>query len=173
MTLLIVINISKLRLKLDAFHPDGVGGVGCVGELIIRTTMLFSTGALFLPIIYQVGKYGSVAFPYIVFLAVCFSSFSLVSFLVPSFIIYRAANRQKESILNDLRHRYRKARFAIEGGKARTRRMYTALEVMCIMDEYRAYARLRVFPINLNILVQVVYSVIIPFVLLLIDHFML
>lgn len=40
-------------MEIDPLHPDGLGGLSSVGYVAIRTTLLFSAGSLFIPILFR------------------------------------------------------------------------------------------------------------------------
>ncbi|MEW6197770.1 MAG: hypothetical protein AB1601_03775 [Planctomycetota bacterium] len=79
---------------IDPYHPDNVGGLGAFGSLTIRTTMLFSSGALYVPILTltatELGPYiGAGAWA----LVILFSLFIGWSFLVPNYTVFATARR--------------------------------------------------------------------------------
>lgn len=49
-TFLVIRDISAEPLRIDPMHPDGLGGITIIGQFAIRTTALFSLGALLLPL---------------------------------------------------------------------------------------------------------------------------
>jgi hypothetical protein len=106
-TLLIIRGLANEQLRIDPLHPDGLGGMSVVGDYAIRTTALFSVGALLLPLQLQyAATVGAEATSLIYVMALVYVVFIAASFLYPTIAVNRRADAVRTDILDDLRTQY-------------------------------------------------------------------
>lgn len=175
-TMLAIREISREKLTVDPFHPDKLGGLSCIGTYAIGTTLLFSTGSLFLPIIFDFISAGE---PTVVLSALyaavfVFSGFTLFSFLYPTVKINRAAESARRAILENLRQQYAVLQRSVARRNTRTANLSEAYpRLNHLRDEYMDYRRMKLYPFEVEILVKLIISVILPFILLLVNRYLL
>ncbi|MFC7226482.1 hypothetical protein N0B31_03630 [Salinirubellus salinus] len=165
---------DAVDLRIDPLHPDGLGGLGAFGFLAIRTTLLTSLGALLLPMGFEMAAgqrlewlVGSAILLYTVFIA--------GTFAYPTFRVHKVADRLREAELNRLRAEIRglpgQLSAAGDGDTAAVdnRELAVQLEIQRLRREYREYADVKLYPMSVSILAQLVGSVLLPLFFLLLD----
>lgn len=90
--------ISKGRILIEPLHVDKLGGLSPVGYYAIGTTLLFSSGSLFLPFIAEAvivsrGQLNDL----ILFGMFIYSLFILLSFLYPTTVIHQTAKKESNA----------------------------------------------------------------------------
>jgi len=91
----------KRPLRLNQYHADGLGGLSCFGRLAIGTTALFSSGAVFLPILMRVAKHSEFG-PQVVYGLVFLYTIAIATcFLLPTFLVCRRAKNVKKQMLRE------------------------------------------------------------------------
>lgn len=168
-TFLVIRDISAELLRIDPMHPDGLGGMTIIGQFAIRTTALFSLGALLLPLQLQYAAIvGPTATTLIYVMAGVYGLFIAGSFLYPTLKINRQANGVREDILDDLRQQYEALKQ--EAGEPRVGAAIETTDPAIeqkldrIRQEYEDYESVRLYPMEITILVRLVGSVILPIV---------
>jgi hypothetical protein len=178
--LLVAVTVSTVRhvvredVAIDPLHPDGLGGVGVVGRLSIRTTTLFSVGALLLPTLFDfAAAVGPTATAVVYAMTGAYAVAIAVSFLYPTLVVYRRCDEIRESVLDDLRRQYRAVKREADEPVvgADTRRTDAAAEAKLrrIRREYEDYRTVSLYPLRLGIVVRLVGSVLLPFAFTVVD----
>ncbi len=95
-------NVCCVGLSFNPYHPDKFGGFSAFGRFSVRGALLFSTGALVLPLAFEVvakmGQ-GSPALNGMVYILIgCFMLTTLVSFIAPVTEIKKFVDREKERV---------------------------------------------------------------------------
>jgi hypothetical protein len=163
---------DTVELRIDPLHPDGLGGLGAFGFLAIRTTILTSLGALLLPMGFEMAAgqglewlVGSAILLYTLFIA--------GTFAYPTFRVHRVADRLREAELNRLRAEIRglprELSTAADASPVDNRELAVQLEIQRLRREYREYADVKLYPMSVSILAQLVGSVLLPLAFLLLD----
>lgn len=159
-TSLVVRTIAKEDIVVDPIHPDSLGGIGCVGTYAIGTTVLFSTGSLFLPAGFLVADAPETRG--LVYTAVmAFSGFILLSFLYPTVKIHNKAKLAREQILYSLWKRQKVLR-------ASNRPEDDAL-LERLQAEYGEYKGVHLYPFEIRILAELGTSVLLPLAFLILQ----
>lgn len=166
-TFLVIRDISAKRLHIDPLHPDGLGGMTIIGQFAIRTTALFSLGALLLPLQLQyAATVGSTATTLIYVMAGVYGVFIAGSFIYPTLKINRRANAIRESILHDLRGQYEALKQAADepriGADIETTDPAIEQKLHRIRTEYEDYESVRLYPMEVTIFIRLTGSVILP-----------
>lgn len=176
-TMLAIREISQEHLSIDPFHPDKLGGLSCIGYYAIGTTLLFSTGSLFLPVIFEFvsqGQAGGIAASILLFAVSMFSGFTLLSFLYPTIKTNRAAQSARYKILEKLRQEYALLLRSIKEKDERTAEQSGAYaKLNQVRSEYMDYRKMKLYPFEVEILIKLIISVILPFIVLLVDKYLL
>lgn len=173
-TLSVVRSVAVNRLRVDPFHPDGLGGMSVVGSFTIQTTVLFSTGALLLPLQLQyAAATGPTTTGLIYLMGGLYAVFIAASFLYPTYAVSRRAERVRSDALNRIREQYRaiKRNAGEPDVGASTDGADTATEqkLQRIRQEYRDYESLRLYPLDFSIAARLVGSVLLPLLFIVLD----
>jgi hypothetical protein len=102
-------NICTADIIFNPFHPDKFGGISDFGDFAVRIALYFSSGALVLPLVYEVVE--NIAIEYnslsivIYFFAGFFIVVMLAAFFVPILEIKKLADYAKERIMVESRNK--------------------------------------------------------------------
>ncbi|MFB6177047.1 MAG: hypothetical protein ABEI99_07900 [Halobaculum sp.] len=178
--LLVAVTLSTVRhvvreeIAIDPLHPDGLGGVSAVGRLSIRTTTLFSVGALLLPTLFDFAAgVGPTATAVVYLMTAAYTVAIVVSFVYPTVVVYRRADEIRATVLDDLREQYRTVKR--EAGEpvvgADTERTDAAAEAKLrrVRREYEDYRTVSLYPFEPTVIARLVGSVLLPLVFLVVD----
>jgi len=174
-TLLAIKEMSNEQLNIDPLHPDKLGGLSCVGYYAIGTTVLFSTGSLFLPAAFQLVAESKMLIAYVYMAVFLFSVFILFSFLLPTIIIHRKAEFIRNSILNKLRKEYYTLSQKIKNRHQNIpdENILTYFQLSYLREEYLTYKNVKLYPFEIGIFAKLMSSVVLPFVFILIQNYLL
>lgn len=174
-TLLAIKEISNEQLNIDPLHPDKFGGLSCVGYYAIGTTILFSTGSLFLPAAFQLVAENEILIPYVYLAVFLFSIFILFSFLLPTIVIHQKAKFVRDNILDKLRKDYHTLSQKIKNKHQNLTNedILTYLHLSYLREEYFAYKNVKLYPFEIEIFAKLISSVVLPFLFLLIQNYWL
>lgn len=156
------------RIVIDPYHHDGLGGMSSFGYFAIRTTVLVSTGALLLPLAFELAA-GS-AFEAVIYAAVVvYMAFIALSFFYPTLVINRRANEVRAERLEELREAIRDLRrdTAVVGDREAdpdVDDVARQLEIQRLRDRHEDYRDVKLYPMSPEILSQLVGSVILPLI---------
>lgn len=170
-TILSIDELSKENLKIDPFHPDKLGGLSVFGEYAISTTLLASTGSFFLPIALELFLNSRMATPIIYFTVAIFCFVILLSFLYPTYRINNKADLIRTAILEDLRKKYYHYKKSIDE-KNHGNDLSYYLELEKLRNEYQDYSAVKLYPFEIEILIKLASSVILPILFLLIQDYL-
>lgn len=170
---------ATVEVRIDPLHPDGLGGLGAFGFLAIRTTLMTSLGALLLPMGFEMAA--GQGLRWLVGTAiVLYTLFIAGTFAYPTYRVHRVADRLRESELDRLRREIRglpgqlstaadTATDTDDGSAVDNRELAVQLEIQRLRREYREYADVKLYPMSVSILAQLVGSVLLPLCFLLLD----
>ena len=171
-TILLIREITKHELEIDPLHPDNLGGLSTVGYCSIRTTLLYSTGSLFLPLLFYLSSTGER--PTIVFaIASIYVLTILSSFIYPTVIVNRRAQDYRDGILEDLRHQYANLEQEISSsGQDELNELNKRLELQRVQRKYESYNSLRLYPLQIEILTRLAGSILLPILFIFIEFYL-
>lgn len=174
-TVLVIHEIAKLEFEVDPLHPDGLGGLSTIGYYAIRTTLTFTSGSLLLPLAFIFVRGNAPA--WLIYVIVAGFMFALaVSFFYPTFIINQEAQEHREQELDRLRKEHAQAKrdmeqySAVEESKTQ-KELVKRLELQRIRKEYQDYNNVRLYPFQIDIIIKLISSVLLPIVFLTIDQY--
>lgn len=178
--LLVAVTVSTVRqavreeIAIDPLHPDGLGGVSVVGRLSIRTTTLFSVGALLLPTLFDfAASVGPAATAVVYAMTAAYTLAILASFLYPTVVVYRRGDEIRSEVLDDLRRQYRtlkrEAGEPVVGADTRQTDPATEAKLRRVRREYEDYRTVRLYPFEPTVVARLVGSVLLPLAFLVID----
>jgi len=91
--------ISRARLDQRIYHPDGVFGLSFIGDFAFTTAAMFLSGWIFAPLVYFSGSASS-GWRYFystpAFLLEVFFIFTLLSFVIPIYIVHYKILKEKK-----------------------------------------------------------------------------
>ena len=161
-TILLIHEITTYDLEIDPLHPDGLGGLSIVGSIAIRTTLLFSSASLFLPLLFYFADSGGTT-------AVIFGITGIyiltifLSFLYPTVIVNRRAQRYRDSVLEDLRQQYATVEQQIHTpDKNEISELNKRLELQRVQRNFENYNSVSLYPLQLSILTRLAGSILLP-----------
>ncbi len=167
-TQLFIKDFIKLDLKIDPLHPDNLGGMSIVGNYAIKTTILFSSGSLFFPFGFQLASTNSVAANCFYAMVILFIGFILLSFIYPTLKVNLRASEARDNKLNELRRKYHQLReenLELKKNTTQEQQLYE-LKRQNIRDEYFDYQSIKLYPLDIDIIIQLSGSIILPIVFL-------
>lgn len=168
---------ASVDLRIDPLHPDGLGGLGAFGFLAIRTTLMTSLGALLLPMGFEMAA--GQGLEWLVGTAILlYTLFIAGTFVYPTLRVHRVADELRERSLDRLReeiHGLPGQLSPVErpsdagSDDVDNRELAVQLEIQRLRREYREYADVKLYPMSVSILAQLVGSVLLPLFFLLLD----
>jgi hypothetical protein len=174
-TLLAVREVCQRTLRIDPLHSDSLGGLSCVGHYAIGTTLLFSSGSLFLPLFFAIlSRTSERLLPLAVPAVAMFSGFILMSFLYPTKITHTKAAITRDRILEELREKHAGLVHEISSGTQNltsTIRLY--LELYRLRNEYSDYKSMSLYPFEFDVFVGLIGSVALPLLFILLEWYVL
>lgn len=193
-TVLAIREIAGEPLRIDPLHPDDLGGLSVVGYYAIRTTLTFSSGSLLLPLS-SIFVRGTDAGWLIYLIVVCYTGAIALSFIYPTYIINRQAQRIRDETLDQLRRKYQNAKRemrsagtlssaqAADGSPEQpdqgaesfrnhgeVEELVGHLELQRIRNEYQDYQSVRLYPFQIDILIKLASSILLPALFILFDQ---
>ena len=163
-TILAVKDVVRGNLRLDPLHVDKRGGLGCIGNYAIGTTILISSGSLFLPMAYQFSLQLNSAKTDVYFLVSFFIAIILLSFVYPIFITYSSVKEYRSKLLEKLRVKYNKTirEQQLPRRKGARTKLECYLDAVQIRAEYNDLSNLNLYPFDISIINKLISSVLFP-----------
>jgi hypothetical protein len=169
-TSLVIRELSHSSLCIDPLHPDKLGGLSSTGHYAIGTTLLFSSGSLFLPAAFQLFSGNKEASQHVIIGVSIFSSFILLSFLYPTISVHQQAKSVRDAVLGQLREKYVGITNSLALGESNgINAIVSHLELLRIRNEYQDYRAVKLYPFETKIFAKLISSVVLPFAFLLIQ----
>ena len=171
-TLLLIREVTHHELEIDPLHPDNLGGLSTVGSVSIRTTLLFSSGSLFLPLLFFFSSEGGVSSIIFGFTGIYIFTI-LISFIYPTAIVNRRAQEYRDSVLEDLRREYMDIDKKTQGPENdQISELNKRLELQKVQNQYDNYNSVKLYPLQLSILTRLVGSVILPILFMFVEIYL-
>ncbi|MFB6167586.1 MAG: bZIP transcription factor [Haloferacaceae archaeon] len=160
---------ERATLDLDPLHPDGLGGLGTVGELAIQTTVVVSLGSLALPLSFQIAahvRYGGFVYAGVALFVLLVAA----NFLYPTYKMNRRAQAFRERILDEHRERIRDLENrlavpaeteAVDEGTVHEAELLQ-LEIQRARREFRDHQQVQLYPLSVGIITRLVSSILLP-----------
>mgnify|MGYP000521893668 CR=1 FL=1 len=172
-TLLLVREVAGLEFDIQPLHPDGLGGLSTVGEFAIRTTLLWSSASLLIPLSFQlIAGTGSLN---VVMAGVTagYVATILATFLYPTLLINRRSEEIRSRRLESLRREYLALQEQVDRGDAEGMDdVNRRLEMQQLRSQYDDYATVRLYPLQVGIFVRLAGSVLLPLFFLLLEYYL-
>lgn len=171
-TILLVREITDYDLEIDPLHPDNLGGLSTVGYVSIRTTLLFSSGSLFLPLLFYFSSSGG-ASTVIFGITAIYILTIFVSFVYPTWIVNRRAQEYRDSVLEELRQQYREIERDIRGyDHDEISELNKRLDLQRVQQNYENYNSVSLYPLQLSIITRLAGSVLLPILFIVLEIYL-
>lgn len=171
-TILLIREVSQYELEIDPLHPDNLGGLSTVGYVSIRTTLLYSSGSLFLPLLFYFSSAGGMSVVIFGITGIYVVSI-FISFIYPTTIVNRRAQEYRDSILEDLRQQYAELEQAMNSPhENEIAELNKRLELQRLQRKYESYNSVSLYPFQLSILTRLAGSVVLPIFFMMIELYL-
>jgi hypothetical protein len=160
----LVRDFSRSGVRYRPFHPDRFGGLAAVGTFTARGALYFSSGALLLPLAFEIigreQRVGTVSvFPY--GLTTIFVAFVLAAFILPTLDIKRFADGERVRVNEEARARLEQLMAAYARAPEHDEKLAHQIE-MCYQMECEELEKLRPYPYDLKVGVELTLSIAVP-----------
>lgn len=175
-TLISLREISEMRIEIDPFHPDHLGGLSPIGFYSIRTTLLFSSGSLFLPLGFEIVA-ESPSPNLMHFLIGIYILFIALTFLYPVLKIHGEAEESQARKMKELRDEYEEIKTKLsshteESFKPDIERLVLELEMENKREEYREHKKTSLYPMEIETVAQLLGSILLPLLFLFLEIYL-
>lgn len=171
-TILLIRDVAQHELEIDPLHPDNLGGLSTVGYVSIRTTLLFSSASLFLPLLFFFSAEGGIS-TVIFGITALYILTIFISFVYPTVIVNRRAQEYRDSVLEDLRQEYLEIEESMKGpGQNEISELNKRLELQRVQREYNNYNSVSLYPLQISILTRLLGSVVLPIFFMLVELYL-
>lgn len=165
-TITAIDEITKKKLILDSLHVDRRGGLGCIGNYAINTTILISSGSLFLPMAFQLASQLNSAKSNIYILVLFFIIILLFSFFYPILITQSGAKKQRSKQLEKLRGHYNEILKSQKLPHTDTdQRLVLHLDASRVRTEYLDLLSINLLPFDVSIINKLASSILFPIII--------
>lgn len=168
-TVLLIREAASVDFEIQPLHPDRLGGLSTVGFISIRTTLLYSSGSLFLPLLFELST-GSVRQGVIYSFGLIYILSIVVSFVYTTTVINRKAAEVQRDVLEQLRTEYSRLGTEIDtesdGSLTEVNRRLQQQQVRSGYDDDN---NVRLYPFEVDTLVQLAGSELLPVALLVLE----
>ncbi|MBN2150157.1 MAG: hypothetical protein JW839_01800 [Candidatus Lokiarchaeota archaeon] len=175
-TLTAIHEISGCSIKIDPLHTDGVGGLSCFGNYAIATTLIFSSGALWLPLAFDLMLGSPLMTHYIYLIVFVWMIFTLLSFVYPTVLINVRAKKIRNAEIDIRRREYEESREVIRimndlriktnYMKADATNPITAMvyyfNTELMREEFEHFKSVKLYPFEIYIFSKLISSVVFP-----------
>lgn len=170
-TLHLVREIASIDIDIQPLHPDQLGGLSNVGYYSIRTTLLFSTASLFLPLAFRFSATSSREIWIYLFVSI-FILTVVFSFAYPTYKINRAAATLRDEILEDIRTEYSSLQQQTPSIDDNIENINRRLEMQRLRSKYDDYKNVRLYPLQIDIILRLAGSIILPLLFVFIEAYL-
>jgi len=170
-TLHLIREISTIDLDIQPLHPDQLGGLSNVGYYSIRTTLLFSTASLFLPLAFRFSATSSREVWIYLFVLIYITTV-ISSFVYPTYKINRAAATLRDEILEDIRTEYSSLQQQTLSIDDSIENVNRRLEMQRLRAKYDDYKNVRLYPLQIDMLLQLAGSIFLPLLFVFVEAYL-
>lgn len=156
--------IRKYDATLNPYSPDGFGGMGILANFAVKATVMYSTGALMIPMTYDVATRNDTlhqAFYGGLFASVFFSITVMLSFLVQIVALNRAAAKGKNKLLEETGQQCVICARDCQDESNPNR----GIQMLVAQSFYNQVNQMRVYPFDLGIIMKLAGSLALPILL--------
>lgn len=160
-TMLMIRDILPIKTKIDPYHPDQRGGLGCFGKLLAETSFMFSSGAFFVPILLTLHRaYFAYRSNLILITLGIFTVMIGLSFFVPVVLIHKKIFIERHQEITKIGNLLKRIEQEVGNGRPEV-----YLKHIVCRDMYLDLNKIITWPFNLQNLYMAVVSIILPVLL--------
>jgi hypothetical protein len=167
----LVRDFSSSGIRYRPFHPDRFGGVAAVGTFSARGALYFSSGALVLPLAFDIidrEQRGGTAPVFAYGVTTVFIVFVLAAFILPIMDIKRFADGERVRVNEEARARLEQLMAAYARAPEHDEKLAHQIE-MCYQMECEELEKLRPYPYDLKVGVELTLSVAVPIAIVVLE----
>lgn len=160
-TFILIGNFLPLNTKIDPYNPDERGGLGFFGKLLSETSLMFASGALYIPILMKLHIEQFTNHSRVILIIIgLYSAMIALSFVVPIWLIHKKILLEKLRKMTELSN-------SIAAIKSCTKEwgLEPYNEYRIRRDEYTDVSKIITWPFNLSNAVTVFSSIALPIIL--------
>jgi len=161
--MMLVLDIRKIDLKLNPLSHTRFGGMEFLADFGIKSTVLYSTGALMIPMAMEIAIRSELyheILPHAIIGSGLFAFTILLSFLVQLFALNKAAVRGRKKILVKTGGQYQVLLKEYE----KNRNLETGVRILVIQGLFDETYQMRVYPWDVSTLLKLVGSMALPLI---------
>ncbi|MFX1476152.1 MAG: hypothetical protein ACFFCO_11835 [Promethearchaeota archaeon] len=165
----LVLQISNIPFGLNPLHRDRFGGMGFLGTFCIRGTLMFSTGALMIPLASHVGLHviiHPIIQPIIISVPFLFSALVALSFFIPLFALNKAAVTAKHKMLDKAGTQYCQIYEKYEKAPS----LNLGIKALVVQGYFDEVEDMKEYPWDPKIVLKLLSAILFPVVLALFEH---
>lgn len=172
LTLRLIDEVAEADLQIDPLHPDNLGGLSTVGYCAIRTTLLYSTASLFLPLLFRFGAASATGIVIFAFAGVYVCTI-LGTFLYPTVRVSSRAHALRDSALEEIRQEYRQVETEMRTpDHDELSELNRRLELQRLQTKYQNYNSVSLYPLQTSILARLAGSVFLPMLFIFLEFYL-
>jgi len=171
-TIRIVRRISKIEMTIDQYHFDGHGGSLCVGNLTIWTFGLFSTGSVFLPILFTALNLNEFPSSFAILLLIfLFCLATTTVFMYPLFLIHYRMLDIKGKVHERIKQNAKNLLVpeCISGSCD----LNDQLKILNFRNYFVDLDRVVTFPVNTRLFAEIILFAFLPFLMILLQKLLI
>ena len=169
-TIFMLEKLAKEKISIDPLHPDRRGGLSCIGQFIIKVSLLLSSGALVIPMAFEIVEEKLEIYVYIA-IAMFIASITL-PFIYPTFKIGKTVRKIRDDILEEIRREYYDIESLVRDTKEDFKKLVLLLSLSEIREKYRMYENLKLYPFEIEIFIKLLSSLILPVLFVLLEVYL-
>jgi hypothetical protein len=158
-TIRAIYEVSKAMKDINPFHGDTFGGLRVFSNFAIGTTLLFSSGALFIPMIIDFASRAHNYVSVIYFLFILFIFSILLSYFIPIYMIFNKAKQMKEKALEKLGREYK---LLLEKDE---QNLYAQVRILNLRNLYLDYKNLKLYPVEIDKILKLISTILIALII--------
>jgi hypothetical protein len=168
----VMLKISKIPFLLNPLHRDRFGGMGFLGSMSLKITLICSTGTLMVPLavniglnlfLNPIGRMVVLAIPFI------FSAIIILSFLIPLLALNSAAVTAKKQMLDKAGKEYSRVFDQYE----KTSTLDQGIKVLVLQGYFDETERMKEYPWDVKTALKLFIASLLPVLLSLIVNYTL
>lgn len=165
----LVLKASNIPFRLNPLHRDRFGGMGFLGTFCIKATLMFSTGALMIPLATHVGLYviiHPIIQPIIISVPFLFSAMVALSFFIPLIALNKAAVAAKHKMLDKAGTQYCQIYEKYEADPSPN----LGIKALVLQGYFDEVEEMKEYPWDPKIVLKLLTAILFPFFLALFEH---
>ncbi|WP_435194815.1 hypothetical protein [Natronomonas sp. EA1] len=171
LTLRLIGEVAEADLQIDPLHPDNLGGLSTVGYCAIRTTLLYSTASLFLPLLFRFSAASASGIVIFAFATVYVCTI-LGTFLYPTLRVSLRAHTLRDTALERIRREYRQVEAEMQTpDRDELSELNRRLELQRLQTKYQNFNSVSLYPLQTSILARLAGSVFLPLLFIFVEFY--